>query len=59
MGEPQPYATAAAIDAAIKQAAQNAYATDPSVSVSDRIRQGYFDRFLCLVFSKARRPSGC
>lgn len=52
MAESQPYATAAAIDAAIKRAAQNAFATDPSVSVNDRIRQGYFDRFLCRVFSE-------
>ncbi len=52
MSEAGPYASAKAVDDAIKQAAKNAAATDPSVSVTDRIRQAYFDRFLCRVFSQ-------
>lgn len=52
MGEPQPYATAAAIDAAIRQAAKNAQAADRSVNANDRIKQAHFDRFLCRVFSE-------
>jgi hypothetical protein len=52
MPEAVPYASAKAVDDAIKQAARNA-AADASVSVTDRIRQAYFDRFLCRVFSGA------
>ena len=52
MPEAVPYASAKAVDDAIKQAARNAAAADPSVSVTDRIRQAYFDRFLCRVFSE-------
>lgn len=39
MPEAGPYASAKAVDDAIKQAAKNAAAADPSVSVADRIRQ--------------------
>lgn len=52
MPEAGPYGSAKAVDDAIKQAAKNAAAADPSVSVTDRIRQAYFDRFLCRVFSE-------
>jgi len=52
MSEAGPYASAKAVDDAIKQAAKNAAAAKPLVSVSDRIRQAYFDRFLCRVFSE-------
>lgn len=52
MPEAGAYASAKAVDDAIKQAAKNAAAADPSVSVTDRIRQAYFDRFLCRVFSE-------
>lgn len=53
MPEAGPYASAKAVDDAIKQAAKNAAAADPpSASVTDRIRQAYFDRFLCRVFSE-------
>lgn len=52
MPESGPYASAKAVDDAIKQAARNAAAVDSSVSVTDRIRQAYFDRFLCRVFSE-------
>lgn len=52
MPEAGPYTSAKAVDDAIKQAAKNAAAVNPSVSVTDRIRQTYFDRFLCRVFSE-------
>jgi hypothetical protein len=52
MPESGPYSSARAVDDAIKQAAKNAAAADSSVSVSDRIRQAHFDRFLCRVFSE-------
>lgn len=52
MPEAGPYASGKAVDDAIKQAAKNAAAADSSVSVTDRIRQAYFDRFLCRVFSE-------
>lgn len=46
------YATAAAVEAAIRDAARNAFARDPSVSVSERIRHEHFRRFLSRVFSE-------
>jgi hypothetical protein len=46
------YQTPAAVEAAIKAAAQNASSADSSLPVSDRIRQAHFDRFLSRVFSE-------
>ncbi|WP_157930399.1 nucleotidyl transferase AbiEii/AbiGii toxin family protein [Glycomyces xiaoerkulensis] len=40
---------------AIKDAAKRANRDDKSVSVDARIRQAYFDRFLCRVFSEGDR----
>ncbi len=51
MSDAGAYTSAKAVDDAIKQAARTAATTDPSVGVADRIRQAYFDRFLCRVFS--------
>lgn len=45
------YSAPAGVEAAISAAAKNAYAADPSISVSDRIRQEYFRRFLSRVFA--------
>jgi hypothetical protein len=47
-----PYVDARAVEMAIKAAAASAQRADSSVSVSDRIRQAYFDRLLCRVFSQ-------
>jgi hypothetical protein len=46
-----PYPNPAAVDAAIKQAGKNAHAKDPTLDVTNLIRQAYFDRFLCRVFA--------
>lgn len=48
----QHYGTAAGVEAAIKQAAVSATAADPSVDVTERIRQEYFHRFLSRIFAK-------
>ncbi|MCI1748204.1 MAG: nucleotidyl transferase AbiEii/AbiGii toxin family protein [Acidipropionibacterium sp.] len=47
------YTSAAAVEAAIRDAARNAVAVEPSVSISDRITQEYFRRFLSRIFSEA------
>lgn len=52
MTEQERYASAAAVESAIRDAARNAAASDPSLSVSERIRQEYFRRFLSRVFSE-------
>ncbi len=52
MTELQPYPNARAVEAAILDAARKAHAVDPSVSVSERIRQEHFRRMLCRVFSE-------
>jgi hypothetical protein len=52
MTEPKPYPTAAGVEAAIKDAARRAFASDATVSVGEHIRQTYFDRFLCRIFSE-------
>lgn len=46
------YLDAHAVEAAIKAAAKNAHAVDPNRQVGDLIRQAYYDRFLCRVFSE-------
>ena len=45
------YPDARAVESAIKDAAKNAHTADPSRQVGDLIRQAYYDRFLCRVFS--------
>lgn len=52
MTEQEPYGSAAAVEAAIRSAAQKSYASDPSVSISERIRQEHFRRFLSRIFSE-------
>lgn len=52
-----PYASPAAIDAAIKAAAQRAYTQDPSLTISERIRIEHFNRFLSRVFSDGPRSA--
>lgn len=51
------YATPRAVEQALKQAARNASKLDPSLSVHDRIRLAYFDRFLARVFSEESSSS--
>ena len=53
----EPYTSAAAVEAAIRDAARNASASDKSASTQDRIRQEYFRRFLSRIFSE-RDDSG-
>ena len=48
----EPYKSAAAVEAAIRDAARRAFAADNSMSTQDRIRQEYFRRFLSRVFSE-------
>ena len=48
----EPYKSAAAVEAAIRDAARNAFASDKYTSTQDRIRQEYFRRFLSRVFSE-------
>lgn len=48
----EPYKSAAAVEAAIRDAARKAFAADRSMSTQDRIRQEYFRRFLSRVFSE-------
>ncbi|MEA5054368.1 MAG: nucleotidyl transferase AbiEii/AbiGii toxin family protein, partial [Propionicimonas sp.] len=47
------YPDARAVEAAIKAAAKNIHAADPTRQTGDLIRQAYYDRFLCRVFSDA------
>jgi len=46
------YPSALAVEAAIKAAAKKTNAADPTRQVGDLIRQAYYDRFLCRVFSE-------
>ncbi len=48
----EPYQSAAAVEAAIRDAARNAFAADKSMSTQDRIRQEHFRRFLSRIFSE-------
>lgn len=50
--EPGAYSSPRAVEAAIKDAAAKAAAADPSLSVNERIRLEYFNRFLSRVFSE-------
>ena len=56
---PEPYRTPAGVEAAIKDAAKMAAASDPSLDVNSRIQLEYFNRFLSRVFSAGKDPSGC
>lgn len=49
----EPYPDPRAVEMAIKSAAKAMNAADPTLSVGERIRQAYFDRLLCRVFSQA------
>jgi len=51
----EAYATPSGVEAAIKEAARKASTGDTSVSVSERIRQEHFRRFLSRVFSDDAR----
>ncbi len=55
MADHEPYATAAGVETAIKDAATKAAATDPSLDVNMRIQLEYFNRFLSRVFSDGDR----
>lgn len=48
----EPYKSGAAVEAAIRDAARNAFAADKSASTQDRIRQEHFRRFLSRIFSE-------
>ena len=52
MGDLAPYADGKGVESAIKAAAKRAQSGDPSLTTEQRIRLGYFDRFLCRVFSE-------
>ena len=47
------YPDARAVEAAIKAAAKSAHDSDPARLTGDLIRQTYYDRFLCRVFSES------
>ena len=51
MGEIAAYADGKGVESAIKAAAQKAQAEDPSLTISERIRLEYFNRFLSRIFS--------
>jgi len=52
MSTNEPYSTPAAVEAAIKTAANYAFVVDPTLTVQERIRLAHFDRFLSRVFSE-------
>ena len=52
MDDPKPYATARAVEDAIKAAAQRAASDDPALTTDQRIRLEYFNRFLSRVFAE-------
>jgi Nucleotidyl transferase AbiEii toxin, Type IV TA system len=52
LAEIEPYSTPAGVEAAIKDAAKKATSADPSLTISERIRLEYFNRFLSRVFSE-------
>ncbi len=53
MTEPEGYVSPGAVEAAITAAARKAFAADPSLTIQERIRLEYFNRFLSRVFSDA------
>lgn len=55
MAESGPYSTSAGVESAIREAARGAFALEPSVSVSERIRQEHFRRFLSRIFSEGEQ----
>jgi hypothetical protein len=52
MNRKSGFATAAAVEMALKDAAKQANREDNTVPVGTRLRQAHFDRFLCRVFSE-------
>lgn len=52
MSDVERYATPAGVEAAIKDAAGKAASADPALTVHERIRLEYFNRFLSRVFSE-------
>ena len=55
MTTPERYTTPGGVEAAIKEAARQATRDEPSVSISERIRQEHFRRFLSRVFAEGER----
>ena len=53
MSEHERYTSAKAVESAIASAARTATAADPSLTVQERIRLEYFNRFLSRVFSES------
>lgn len=53
MTEAERYGTPGAVEAAITVAARKAFAADPSLTIQERVRLEYFNRFLSRVFSDA------
>lgn len=49
-----PYASAEAVESAIRDAAKHAHEADKSRGTSELIRQAHFDRLLCRVFSEGQ-----
>ncbi len=47
------YGDARAVESAVKSAAQAAHEANPVRQTGDLIRQAYYDRFLCRIFSEA------
>ncbi|MDR5698497.1 nucleotidyl transferase AbiEii/AbiGii toxin family protein [Agromyces aerolatus] len=52
MTEPEKYGSPAAVESAINAAARRANAADPSLTVQERVRLEYFNRFLSRIFSE-------
>lgn len=52
MTEPEKYGSPAAVESAINAAARRASAVDPSLTVQERVRLEYFNRFLSRIFSE-------
>lgn len=48
----ETYQTSRAVESAIKDAAKNAAAADPSLDTNKRIQLEYFNRFLSRIFSE-------
>ncbi|UOE42729.1 nucleotidyl transferase AbiEii/AbiGii toxin family protein [Agromyces larvae] len=56
MTEPEKYGSPAAVESAINAAARKASAADPSLTVQERVRLEYFNRFLSRIFSEPDNP---
>jgi hypothetical protein len=51
----EPYKDPRSVEMAIKEAVKAMHASDPAVSVNERVRQAHFDRLLCRVFSQGEQ----